>query len=609
MAIINGDANSNTLMGDINGVPEADVLIGLGGNDNLFGFSGAGSTDMVDGGYGADHSLIAGIDHSVIGGDNNDNILIGTADNDLFYAHGGNDRLKGLGGNDALLGGAGDDIMAGGVGADHLDGYTGIDTAEYLDSWTGVFVDLAGGKGGYGTAAGDTLSGVENVNGSGFDDTLIGNAVANVLIGFDGTDRLDGGGGNDTLYGLQGNDYLTGGGGADVLHGAIGVDTAIYTASAGAVLVDLAAGQGYNNDAAGDTLYDVENIDGTDFGDLLYGDGNANVLNGRAGADALFGGGGDDSLWGGAGNDIMGGDAGADVLDGESGINTVSYNGSTSVGVNLTTGYGTGGEAEGDRLFHFAIAEGSQFGDTLTGDAYVNVLTGLGGSDTLSGSGGDDILDGSSDGDRLDGGSGADLLNGGLGTDTAAYASATAGVTADLANASANTGDAAGDIYSAIESLAGSAFADILRGNNSANRLMGGVGGDTMSGSGGNDVLVGSAGRDAMTGGAQADTFDFDAVTDSGTTATTRDVVTDFVHLTDKLDLSTIDAIQGGGTSNDAFDFIGTGAFTAAGQVRAVQSGSHTVLELNTSGTGGAESTIQLSNFTAGTLTDADFLA
>src|SRR5918993_2823096 len=391
----------------IHGHRDDDFLSNLDGPDWMV----AGRSDDVPRGLTG-----FGVNLSVIRGDDNDNILNGTADDDYIYGYGGNDRLRGWSGNDYLSGGSGDDVIAGGDGADQLVGSTGIDTVEYLDSWTGVFVDLAGGKGYYGTAAGDTLYGVENVNGSGFADTLIGNAEANVLIGFDGTDRLDGGGANDTLYGLQGNDYLTGGGGADVLHGAIGVDTAIYTASAGPVLVDLAAGQGYNNDAAGDTLYDVENIDGTDFGDALYGDGNANVLDGRAGADVLFGGAGNDSLWGGAGDDIMGGDAGADVLDGESGINTVSYLGSsTSVGVNLTTGYGTGGEAEGDRLFHFAQAEGSQFGDTLTGDAYANVLTGHGGSDTLSGSGGDDILDGSSDGDRLDGGSGADLLNGGLG--------------------------------------------------------------------------------------------------------------------------------------------------------------------------------------------------
>jgi Ca2+-binding RTX toxin-like protein len=402
---------------------------------------------------------------------------------------------------------------------------------------------------------------------------------------------------------------LTGGAGADALFGGIGIDTAIYTDSLAGVYVDLATGHGYNADAAGDTLYDIENVYGTNFGDNLVGDANANVLDGLSGEDVLIGGDGADSLFGGSGNDYLTGGAGADALSGDSGIDTAIYTDSLAgVEVNLTTGTGSNGDAAGDKLVGIENVAGSHFGDTLTGDAYVNVLTGLEGNDTLSGLDGDDILEGGLGGDRLDGGSGADLLDGGAGTDTAAYASATAGVTADLANASANTGDAAGDTYIGIEGLAGSAFADILRGNSSANRLMGGADDDTMIGNGGNDILVGGSGRDTMTGGVEADTFEFKAVTDSGSTATTRDVITDFVHLTDKLDLSTIDAIQGGGTSNDEFDFIGTGAFTGLGQVRAVQAGANTILELNTSDAAGAESTIQLSNFTATTLTGGDFI-
>ena len=38
------------------------------------------------------------------------------------------------------------------------------------------------------------------------------------------------------------------------------------------------------------------------------------------------------------------------------------------------------------------------------------------------------------------------------------------------------------------------------------------------------------------------DVFDFNAVAETGKTATTRDVITDFVHLTDKINLSLIDA-------------------------------------------------------------------
>ena len=51
-----------------------------------------------------------------------------------------------------------------------------------------------------------------------------------------------------------------------------------------------------------------------------------------------------------------------------------------------------------------------------------------------------------------------------------------------------------------------------------------------------------------------------------------------------------------------------TAAFTAEGQIRAFQSGVHTVVEFNTTGTSGAEMSLQLDNFTAATLTVADFV-
>ena len=72
-----------------------------------------------------------------------------------------------------------------------------------------------------------------------------------------------------------------------------------------------------------------------------------------------------------------------------------------------------------------------------------------------------------------------------------------------------NGGDAAGDSYSSIEGVIGSAFDDLLIGNNSANELRGGAGDDTLTGLLGNDRLDGGTGDDFLLGGVGSDTFAF----------------------------------------------------------------------------------------------------
>ena len=111
-------------------------------------------------------------------------------------------------------------------------------------------------------------------------------------------------------------------------------------------------------------------------------------------------------------------------------------------------------------------------------------------NDKLFGGKADDILQRLGGNDILDGGDGADVLNGGAGKDTASYASAKAGLTANLAKPVGNTGDAAGDSYLGIENLLGSKFGDKLTGNKNTNELGGGKGNDILTGGGGSDVFV-----------------------------------------------------------------------------------------------------------------------
>lgn len=96
---------------------------------------------------------------------------------------------------------------------------------------------------------------------------------------------------------------------------------------------------------------------------------------------------------------------------------------------------------------------------------------------------------------------------------------------------------------------------DELRGNSGNDILTGLNGKDMLFGGAGLDKRVGGRGRDTMQGGSKKDVFDFNLVAETGKTATTRDKITDFKHLTDDIDLSTIDA-NGTAAGNAAFTFL-----------------------------------------------------
>ena len=546
---LNGDGGNDRLYGgagndSLNGGADNDLLSGDDGNDRLYGDAG---NDTLFGGLGDDLEYGGNNDDQLAGDDGNDTLygdsgndaVSGGAGNDLSYGGDGNDtlngdagsdNLSGDAGNDLLYGGSENDTLAGGTGSDVLSGGSGTDTADYSASGSGVTVNLATGTGSGGDAAGDTLSGIEVVVGSGFNDSLTGDGGANTL---------DGGASNDTLAGGAGSDSLIGG---------TGTDTADYSASGSGVTVNLGTGVGLGGDAAGDTLSGIENVTGSAYGDSLTGDGGANTLDGGAGNDSLAGGAGSDSLIGGAGtdtadysasgsgvtvnlgtgtalggdaasdtlsgienvtgsayNDNLSGDAGANALDGGagndtlaggggadsliggSGTDTSDYSASTSgVTVNLGTGTASGGDAAGDTLSGIESVTGTAYNDNLTGDAGANTLDGGAGNDTLAG------------------GAGADSLIGGAGTDTADYSGSTTGVTVNLGNGVGLGGDAAGDTLSGIENVTGSAYGDSLTGDGAANVLSGGAG---------NDTLAGGAGADSLTGGSGTDTADYSGST------------------------------------------------------------------------------------------------
>lgn len=166
-----------------------------------------------------------------------------------------------------------------------------------------------------------------------------------------------------------------------------------------------------------------------------------------------------------------------------------------------------------------------------------------------------------------------------------------------------NPGAGAGDGADAIN---GGAGRDRIWGGAGRDTLRGGEDDDRLHGGGQADLIAGGAGKDVMFGGAGADVFDFNAVTESHV-AFGRDVIMDFVAGEDRLDFASIDA-RAGVAGNQGFTFIGSGPFTAEGQIRVVQSGGSVVVQVNTSGSSGAEMVLILRDVAVGDLTAGDFV-
>ena len=275
--------------------------------DDLFDMLGQGESATVSGTYTIEDEhhatstasfsfTIVGANEKVVGTAFDDAALNGTIYADTIFgldgddninANSGNDILWGGTGNNSLVGGSGNDVLHGGSDDDVLNGGSNTDTAVYDDSSItgGVTVSLAfTGPQDTVNAGFDTLTSIENLTGSSYNDTLTGSSGANVI---------NGGGGNDVIEGGAGNDTLDGGD---------GIDTVSYEHASAAVTVKLLTGKATGG-AGNDNLSNFENVTGSAGDDSLSGDNNANVLVGGAGDDTLSGGLGKDTLTGGLGAD------------------------------------------------------------------------------------------------------------------------------------------------------------------------------------------------------------------------------------------------------------------------------------------------------------------
>ena len=348
--------------------------------------------------FGAD--TLTGADKSDGKGGTISDVIFGLNGNDAINGGLGDDRLFGGGGNDTLNGGAGNDYLDGGSGTNSLAGGAGDDTY-IVNSGSDTVNETTAGAGGLDTvlsAVTYTLTtNVENLTLTGANINGAGNTLANLIVGSDGANVLDGGSaGADSLSGGLGDDTYI------VSHAGMTVTEAL-NAGTDTVSTSLAAYTLENN---------VENLTYTGAG-AFAGSGNGlnNVLTGSSGVDTLYGLDGNDTLNGGSG--------GADILNGGLGDDTyvISHAGMTvseaALGGMDTVTTTLASYTLGLNLENLTYTGANAF--TGSGNTQDNVITGGGGNDVLNGGGGNDTLIG---------GTGRDNLTGGAGLDTFVFKSA-----------------------------------------------------------------------------------------------------------------------------------------------------------------------------------------
>lgn len=423
-------------------------------------------------------------------------------------------------------------------------------------------IQEVGGNGG--TGRGTILDNVRLnlVGGSGPDNDL--------LQGGTGNDTLYGGGGDDMLDGGTGNDRMAGGAGNDVYFVDSDLDTVTETVNSG---IDEVRSSVRKTTAAAN----VENLTYTGNGSFT-GRGNAldNVITGGLADDVLVGKGGDDVLNGGAENDILDGGIGADTINGgdgndaiyvSDGNDTIDGGAGTDTVIFYTPGVVFAGSSNGVEIFE-NLSGGDLAADLNGGD---NVFGGSTGVDSINGGGGNDLLYGREGGDLFSGGDGSDRLFGMADNDV----------------------------------LNGGNDTDYLYGDTGNDRVSGDAGDDVVYGEDGDDDLAGGTGIDLLGGGSGADDFIF-ANGDTGSTLNTADRIIDFSSAQgDRIDLSAIDAIAGGG--DDAFTFIGDTAFgNVAGQLRYESISGSTYVMGDVDGDGTADFIIKIDG--TAPLSGSDFL-
>jgi Ca2+-binding RTX toxin-like protein len=566
--------------------------------------------------------------------------MVGGLGDDTFIGGDNDDLLEGGGGDDSLCGGYGLDTLVGGAGDDSYlvddEGDLVVEQAGEGDDSVVSLVDSYTLAAEVETLVGGLFTG----------QILIGNALANTILGGEGDDSLDGGAGGDTLAGGLGDDVYYVDTLADVVteNAAEGIDE-VRTAVSGYVLPDHVEKLTFTGTGASD----------------IRGNAADNVVTGGTGADFLrLQDGGDDLVDMGAGNDAAYFGAAftsGDKVDGGTGKDVVALQGDYSGGVTLGAGslanvetlsllthsdarFG-GGSASGFSYVVIstdaAVAAGTQLivnastleaGENLVFDGSAETdgsffIYGGQGTDTLTGGAGVDVFFFGENGrfaasDHIDGGGGNDImvlrgdyslvLTGAslVNVETVTLMSgadarfAPVGtpfhytiVTDDNTVAASATMTFNGGDLAAGETLHFDGSAE----TNGAFRLFGGKADDVLVGGAGGDLLFGGLGADTLTGGGGNDTFRYQSANES--TATALDHILDFSS-GDRIDMSRA----------GHFDFIGGNAFGGhAGELRVENVGGNVwSVQADINGDGAADFVLSVTVADNHALTGGDFV-
>jgi Ca2+-binding RTX toxin-like protein len=342
----------------------------------------------------------------------------------LTFTGTGDFKAYGNASDNEIIGGAGNDWLWGGDGADHFVGGEGFDTVSYSDSLEGVRVEDFTNYDGLTIAYGDTFTGIEAIQGSGFDDVIYRHQGSMIIDGADGYDTVSYHYAFDTANVVIGSGINTAGdtlSNVEKIIGTSGADCFVVNASG----VTVAGGEGddvYTVNSAGVTIEEDSSFRGgtdqvyTTLAELRLSAFIENLT--YTGSADFIGYGNDESntIVSGAGNDVLLGGAGSDRFEGGAGIDIVSYDDS-SEGLSASLKWGAqSGIAFQDVYIDIEGLRGSQFNDVLEGEWGDNVLEGGAGDDQIvGGEGNDQIYGGLASG--LDAAGQSDTLFGGAGDD------------------------------------------------------------------------------------------------------------------------------------------------------------------------------------------------